>query len=283
MTVATEITAGVGVRGGYLFPLDDDGLPSIQVTTAVPQQGTLLFGIKTATSSDPAPQRFNHYGMDRVFAADTLPPTEAGTVTVTLAAGNLIVDAMAEGNKVRFSGNSTWRAGNSDKRGNEPILGGMFYRQALDTEPGSATFGKKRQWNIRFYPAARWTPASNPFEAGLTDKTIAGTPTPTGQTLWGENYTESSWGNSYAEYTEGNSNYQPRVNWHLGNGTLTAFQLSHPPFSADELLVFVDGTLTTPSAVNTSTSNPSFTLTSAAGTNGKKIIELIFTNVPGNS
>src|SRR5688572_16227680 len=271
MAVATEVTSGVGTRNGFFFPLDSDGLPSVGATSAVPVQGTMLFGIKTASTSDPEPQRIVHYGNDRPYAQDSLPPTEIGTVAVTLAAGNLILDAMAEGNLVRTIGNTVWRAGNSDQRGNEPIMGAMFYRQALDTELGSPTFGKLRQWNIRIYPAARWSPATASFEAAATEKTINGTPTPTGQTIWGENYNESSWGNSFAEYTEGVANYEPRLNAWLGNGTLTAFQLSHPPASSSELLVWVDGTLTTPSAVNVSTTNPAFTLSSAAGTNLKKI------------
>ena len=282
MVVATEITSGVGTRNGFLFTLDADGLPSAGATTAVPVEGTILFGIKTASTSDPEPQRIQHYGNDRAYAQDSLPPTEVGTVAVTLAAGNLIVDALAEGNLVRTIGNTVWRAGNSDQRGNEPILGALFYRQALDTEPGSPTFGKLRQWNIRIYPAARWSPATNSFEAQATDKTINGTPTPTGQTIWGENYQEATWGNSYAEYTEGVGNFEPRLNSWRGNGTLVAFQLSHPPAATDELLVWVDGTLTAPSAVNTSTTNPAFTLSSPAGTNDKKIIGLIFTREPGN-
>jgi hypothetical protein len=281
--MANEVTAGVGTRYGVLFPLDEDGLISVASTSAVPVQGTLITGIKTATTSDPAPQRITHYGQDRPYAQDSLPPTEVGTVTVTSADGNLIVDALAEGNKVRTIGNSEWRGGNTDKRGNEPILAAMFYRQSLDTQPGSPTFGKLRQWNIRAYAAARWSPSTASYEAGATVKTINGTPTPTGQTLWGENYDETSWGNSYAEYTEGNANYQPRINAWLGNGTLTAFQLSHPPASTDELLVWVDGTLTVPSAVNISTSNPAYTLSSASGTNAKKIIAMIFTDRPGIS
>lgn len=281
MGVATEITAGIGTRGGWFMPLDDDGLPSVRTTSAIPVQGTLISGIDTATTNDPAPQRITHYGQDRPYAADSLPPTEVGTVSVTSADGNLIVDSMIEGNKVRTIGNTVWRGGNTDKRGNEPIMGAYFYRQALDTEPGSPTFGKLRQWNIRIYPAARWSPATASYEQTKTTKTINGTPTPTGQTIWGENYQESTWGNSYAEYTDGNANFQPRINAWLGNGTLTAFQLSHPPAATDELLVWVGGTLTAPSAVNTSTTNPAFTLTSAAGTNATKIIAMIFTNVPG--
>jgi hypothetical protein len=276
-----EITAGVGTRYGVFFPLDEDGLISVTTTSAVPVQGTLISGIKTATTSDPAPQRFTHYGQDRPYAQDSLPPTEVGALTITSEDGNLIVDALAEGNKVRDIGNTKWRGGNTDKRGNEPILGALFYRQALDTTPGSPTFGKLRQWNVRIYPAARWSPATSSMEAGATVKTLNGTPTPTGQTIWGENYQESTWGNSYAEYTEGNTNYQPRLNWYRGNGTLTAFQLSHPPAATDELLVWVDGTLTVPSAVNVSATNPAFTLSSAAGTNAKKVIALILTDAPG--
>ena len=282
MGVAMEITSGVGTRNGFLFPLDEDGLISVNTTSAIPVEGTLLFGIKTATTSDPEPQRIVHYGNDRPYAQDSLPPTEVGTVAITLAASNLIVDSMTEGNKVRETGNMVSRAANSDNRGNEPILAAMFYRQALDTEPGSPTFGKLRQWNMRTYPAARWATATSSYEAQATDKTINGTPTPTGQTIWGENYQESTWGNTFAEYTESVVNYEPRWNAHLGNGTMTSFQLSHPPASAEELLVWVGGTLTVPVSVNTSLTNPSYTLSSAAGTNLVKLISLIGTREPSN-
>jgi len=243
----------------------------------------LIAAIKTASTSDPEPQRITHYGSDRPFSQDSLPPTTVGNFTITTADSNLALDSMAEGNLVRSINQDVWRAGNSDQRGNEPIIAAMFYRQALDTLPGSGTFGKLRQWNVRIYPAARISPSTQSYEAGATDKTYAGTPTPTGLTLWGETYTEATWGNTYAEYTEGVTNYEPRINWWLGSGTLTAFQLSHPPASTDALSVWIDGTLTVPSAVNISVTNPSFTLTSAAGTGAKKIIALIETLNPGNS
>lgn len=281
--VAKEIVAGVGTRYGALIPLDSDGLPSINVTTAVPMQGTMIAAIKTASTDDPEPQRFTHYGQDRPYAQDSLPPTTVGTFTVTAGNVNLILDAMAEGNNVVTINDGVWRAGNSDQRGNEPIVGAMFYRQALDVKPGSGTFGKLRQWNIRIYPAARVSPTTQSFDAGITEKSYAGTPTPTGLTIWGQTYTEAVWGNTYAEYTEGVRDYEPRLNWWLGNGTLTAFQLSHPPATSTSLDVWVDGTLTTPSAVNVSTTNPAFTLSSAAGTGAKKIVAIVYTLNPGNS
>jgi hypothetical protein len=281
---AKEIVAGVGTRYGVLIPLDTDGLPSINVTQAAPMQGTLIAGIQSAATNDPEPQRFTHYGQDRPYAQDTLPPNTVGNFTITAGNVNLILDAMAEGNNVvTINSNGVWRAGNSDQRGNEPIVGAMFYRQALDTYPGSATFGKLRQWNIRIYPAARIAPTTQPFDAGINSKSYAGTPTPTGNTIWGQIYTEATWGNSFAEYTEGVVNYEPRLNWWRGNGTLTAFQLSHPPASSSDIDVWVDGTLTAPSAVNVSTTNPAFTLSSASGTNQKKIVALIYTQNPGNS
>lgn len=281
--VAKEIVAGVGTRYGVLIPLDSDGLPSIQSSTAVPQQGTMIAGIKTATTSDPQPQRFTHYGQDRPQAQDSLPPTEVGTWVVTADNVNLLVDAMAEGNTVVTINQGVWRAGNSDQRGNEPIIGAMFYRQALDTKPGSGTFGKLRQWNIRIYPASRVAPSTQSYEAGITDKTYQGTPTPTGLTIWGQQYTEAVWGNSYAEYQEGIQNYEPRLNWWLANGTLVAFQLSHPPAVAGTtaaLDVWVDGTLTTPTSVVISTTNPAFTLGAAPGV-GKKVVAMVYTSEPG--
>ena len=278
-----EITSGIGTRRGLAIPLDTrDGLPSINVSQAAPMQGTLIFGIKSATTSDPEPQRFTHYGQDDPYAQDTLPPQTVGNFTIVTAASNLALDAMVEGNSIVTINQDVWRAGNSNQRGNEPIMAAMFYRQALDTEPGSGTFGKLRQWNVRIYPAARISPATQSYDAGMTDKTYAGTPTPTGLTIWGQTYTESTWGNTRAEYTEGVTNYEPQPNWWLGNSTLTAFQLSHAPVTSTSLTVWVDGTLTTPASVNTSSTNPSFTLTSAAGTDQKKIFALIETLNPGN-
>jgi hypothetical protein len=280
---AKEIVGGVGTRYGVLIPLDSDGLPSIQSSTAVPQQGTMIAGIKTAITSDPEPQRITHFGQDRPQAQDSLPPTTVGNFTITADSVNLIIDAMAEGNTVRSINTGKWRAGNSDQRGNEPIIAAMFYRQALDMQPGSGTYGKLRQWNTRIYPAARVSPTTQPYDAGATDKSYAGTPTPTGLTLWGETYTESQWGNNYAEYTEGVVDYEPRINWYLGNGTLLAFQLSHPPAIAGTtgaLDVWVAGTLTTPSAVNISLTNPAFTLAAPPAV-GAKVVAMVYTTQPG--
>src|SRR5690348_8716849 len=105
---AKEIVGGSGTRYGVLIPLDADGLPSVNSTTAVPQQGTLIAGIKTAATSDPEPQRITFYGQDRPFAQDSLPPTAVGTFTITAADFNLILDSMAEGNNVVTINQGVW-------------------------------------------------------------------------------------------------------------------------------------------------------------------------------
>lgn len=272
-----QIISGVGARWGWIIPLDSDGLPSINTSTAVPQQGTIIQGIKSASFNDPEPQRITHYGNDRPFAQDSLPATDVGSFTVVTAKSNMVLDAMVEGNKIRAVDSINFRAGNTDKRGNEPQVTFMIYRQALDTTKGSSTFGKLRQWHLKFYPSIRLSPAQEAFEQGATDKSYNATPTPVTTTPWNELMNETNWGNTEAEFIDGYTDYQPVVNWWLGNGTLTAFQLSHAPYSSSHIHVWVDGTLTSPSAVNASSANPAFTL-GAAATHQKKVFALIETN-----
>ena len=272
-----QIVSGVGARWGYVIPLDSsDGLPSINTSTAVPAQGTIVQGIKSASFNDPEPQRITHYGNDRPFAQDSLPATDVGSFAIVTAKSNMVLDAMVEGNKIRTVDDIYFRATNTDKKGSEPQVGFMVYRQALDTTKGSATFGKLRQWHLKIYGSVRITPAQEAFEQGATDKTYNCTPTPVSTTIWNEPYNETNWGNTEGEALDGMTDYQPVLNWWLGNGTLTSFQLSHAPFSSTHIHVWQDGTLVTPSAVATG-ANPAFTL-GAAATNAKKLIALIETN-----
>ena len=280
--VSKEVVSGVGARYGAVFNLDSNGLPLPATTSAVPVQGSLIQGIKTLTITDPESQRITHYGEDQPFAQDSLPATEAGSFQMTTAKTNLILDAMVEGNKIRTLSNLHMRGGNSSKKGSEPLVFAYFYRQALDTTKGSATFGKLRQWQLRLYPSTRLTPQTESFEQGATDKTYQGTPTPVASTPWGEIFNEANWGQVASEYVDFTTDYQPRINTYLGNGVLTAFQLSHPPVTSDQLHVFVDGTVVSPSAVNVSATNPAFTLTVAPGSLNA-VFAIVETTSPGNT
>ena len=284
MTVAKDIVAGAGTRYGVTFPLGTDGLPNVTVASATLIQGTLIQGIKSANIDDPDPRPVNHVGNDGVLAADSLPPTSVGAVTVDTAATNLALDALFEGNKVRTLGNTKWRAVNSDKAGNEAQVLMAFYRQAIDVDPTSATYGKLRQWHGALFPSIRVSPKSQPFGEAETNKSYNGIPTPVKDTPWGESLDETDWGASRAEYLEFTMNYHPRFNAGLGNGTLVSFVLSHPPFSSAELLVFncTTGAVLTPTGVTTTSANPSFTL-GAAVADGTKLFVVIGTNEPGES
>lgn len=278
-----QIVSGVGVRLMEVFPLDTaDGLPSCNTSSATPVTGTLIEGIKSFTYTDPDVQRVTHYGDDNPFAADALPPAEVGKMAFTTAKSNLKVDAMLEGTKVASIDGLQMRAANSNKRGQEPQVLINVFRQALDTDKTSATFGKLRQWHGALVPSVRVSPKSQSMEQGATDKSYDGTPTPVAVTPWNQAFDETTWGATQGEYIEYTADYNPRMNVWRGNGTLTAFNLSKAPVDAAHLHVWQDGTLVTPSAVNTSTANPAFTLGSPAP-NAKKLIAIIEHNGSNNT
>lgn len=279
---AKNIISGVGARYAAIWNLGSDGLPDANVASATLVNGSLIQGLKTVTVNDPDPQRFTHYGDDTPFAQDSLPPTEVGSITITAAKQNKVIDAMIEGNKVVTKGQMQMRAANTDKMGAEPQVMLFAYQQALDTDKASGTFGKLRQWNAYLWPSLRLSGKTKSMEQGISDKTYAGTPTKVTETPWNEAFSESVWGNAQSEYIDITCDYQPRINVGLGDGTITGFALTHPPVDSNHIWVVVDGTPATPSAVNVSTTNPAFTLSSPPGV-GKKIFVIVETNAPGTS
>lgn len=274
-------TAGVGIRYGAVYNLID-GLPLPAVASATPMNGTLIEGIKTNTVSDPAPRRITHFGDDRAYAQDSLPATESGSFNFTTSKTNMDLDAMLEGGQVRTINSNKFLAGNTDNKGSEPQVLLNIYRQALDVDKSSATFGKLRQWEGRLYPSVRITKTTPSYEAENTDITYEATPTPVKYTAWGEQFTEANWGVTEGEYISYVTDYQPRFNFYRGDGTIVAFALSHAPVDSNAVTVWIDGTLTSPSSVVTTVANPAFTLGSAAGV-GKLVTALIETNAPGDN
>ncbi len=274
--------AGVGARYGSIFNLNSDGLPLPAVASATPLGGTLVQGIKTVTVDDPEPRQITHQGDDQPFAQDSLPAIEAGSFQFTTAVTNLDLNAMLEGGKVRTVNSNKMAGGNTDNRGNEPQVMFMAYRQALDVDKTSVTFGKLRQWEVRVYPSARISRLTDSFEAENVDKSYSAAPTRVKYTPWNEQLTEANWGFTEAEYLEMVTDSQPRPNMYRGDGTLVEFELTHPPVDANAITVWVDGTETAPSAVDVSSTNPAFTM-AAAPTVDKLVFALIETNEPGDS
>lgn len=270
---AKDITSGVGVRYAEAWVLNaTTGLPDVGFNSGTLIPGTLIQGIKTFNYNNPAPQRIQHYGDDRPFAQDALPPTEVGSFTITTAKTNLALDAFTEGTKeVTLDTVVKARAGNTDNRGSEPQLFLNVFRQALDTQRSSATFGKLRQWHSALIPSTRIINNLQSMDQAATVRTYEGIPTPVTATPWNQAFDTTTWGATRGEYIEMTSDYKPIWAFCLGNGTLTTFALPKPPIDTAHTHVWVNGTLATVSSVNTSASNPSVTISSATGSNNNLV------------
>jgi hypothetical protein len=275
-----ELVAGAGTRYGCVYELDaDTGLPLPANSTTSPYVGTEIYGIKGASATDPGIRRITHIGMDRPIAQDTLPSTDAETFQFTTSVTNFQLDNTLEGTETREYTNFNSRLVNSEGKGDEAQVAAWFYRQAIDVDPNSGTKGKLRQWNARSYPSTRISTQTDPYEQAEVDKTYEGSPSSSILTMWGETYTVANWGRREGFHSEHTLAAHPRWNFYRANGTLTQFLLSHAPVDADHLLVWIDGTQTAPSGVNTTATNPAFTMSSAPA-NNKLVAALIQTNNP---
>lgn len=278
---AKDIVSGVGARYAEAFILDaTTGLPAVAFNSGTLVGGTLVEGIKTFTYTSPEPQQFTHYGDDRPFAKDSLPPTEVGSFVITTAKSNLAFDAFTEGTKeVTLDTVVKARAGATDNRGSEPRLLVNVFRQALDTQKGSSTFGKLRQWHSALIPSTRVVNQMQSMEQGITTKTYNGIPTPVTYTPWNQAFDSTTWGATQGEYIELIHDYKPVWAFGQGNGTLTVFALPKPPIDVAHTHAWVNGTLATVSSVNTSATAPTMTL-SVAPTGSAFIAACIEHNQP---
>lgn len=281
MAVASSsIVAGVGARYGVVYVLDSSGLPLPATAGSLPYTGTIVEGIKDYTLTGAEPQQINHYGDDRVFAADQLAPTEAPSFAMTTGKDNQTLDKGLTGVKERVYSTTRGKfiAAETNKRGQEPQVAGWFFRQALDVAKGSPTFGSLRQYNTRSINSMKVSVNPNGAAQTLADQTYSAVITPTTKTFWGESYSNDIWGCTEASLNRGNINY-PGV-WHFYQGTETigTFLLDYAPVDGDAtaIMVFVAGSYTVPGSV-TFGSNPAFSL-SAVPPNGSLVAALVMTD-----
>lgn len=276
---AKAIVSGVGVRYADAFILDPEtGFPEATLNSGTLQRGVEIEGIKSFDYSDPDPQLFTHYGSDNPFAQDSLPATEVGSFNVTTAKTNKTLDAyVSDLNVVTLDGTIKAIAGNTNKKGFEPQILFNVFRQALDTEQGSATFGKLRQWDLAMIPSTRLVSKMQSQNQGITDKAYKGIPTPVVETPWGETLTDAIWKATQAEYLSLTTDYRPVSCVGLGNGTLTTFGLPVVPIDTAHTHFWVSGTLATVSSVDTTANAPKATLSVAPALNAE-IFAIVETN-----
>lgn len=265
MMAAKDIVVGVGARYGAAFKLNPvTGLPDLGFNSGTLTPGTMVEGLKSLALESPQPQLFNPYGDDSVYAQDALPPTEIGGGTMVSSKTNLSLQAFFDDTLVVNEGDLEIVVGNTDKRGSEAQMMVYAYRQALDVQKGSSTFGKLRQWNMSIIPATRVFTNAPSYEQGLVDRTYNLAPTPVTTTPWAKGINASGFGANRGAYLEATSTYKPELVAGFGNGTLAQFALPRIPVSSAFVRFWVNGTLATVSSLNTS-NNPSVTLSPVPG------------------
>jgi hypothetical protein len=235
-----------------MYLINSSGYPDGDESGAVAYDGIRLEGAKSFTSTVPDPRIVTHTGDDRAFAQDVLPPTEMETATLTTGKTNLSLDAALTGTKVEdLLGDVNMGVTSSDKQGAEPQVMVFGWRQALDTEKGSSTYGQRR-YITRMYPSCRIIPKPASMEDGAADEnSYSVVPTVVTKTPWGKALAEITNGATEGQSLRFISSNPLMMNKWNGNGTLSTFTLSNTPISATKTRVHANGTVATVSSVDT--------------------------------
>lgn len=247
-----QIASGAGLRHVRFWLVDVDGFPSGSQSGSDGYSGRRLEGVKTFQANVPDVQPIRHTGDDRVFAQDHLPPTELETATITTGKTNLIVDAELSGIEIETLGDMQILGYGTDQQGFEEQVIVYGWRQALNTEEGSADFGT-RQYITTIYNSCRLTPKGGQMSEGAADENSYNlTPTPTTKKIWGEEFDADTLGYSTAIKTVLITDNPIMIERFDAPGGVTTFLLDFAPITAAKTKAFVDGTATTVASVNVS-------------------------------
>jgi len=250
--LSNEIRSGVGFRHVQLFALAADGYPNATDTSEY--AGLRISGARALTINDPEPQQISHLGDDRVFALDVLPPTEALSGELVVGKVNDVV-AQVIGDDLAVSVGEAQILGiGTDNRGDENQVALLAYRQTLDTDPDSTTFGSRR-WEFRLFPKTFVIERESGFQSAPEEKMYTIRPQFVTKHLWGTAFAVGTEGFEQAQGFRGISEYKPRLASFLGDSAETdfAFDTDFPAQSTDKIAVWVSGVLTTASITKATT------------------------------
>jgi len=255
----TQIVSGSGLRNIRAWLIDSAGYASDTESGTNGYSGFLIDGAKSFASTVPDSQLITHTGNDQPFAQDVLPPTELESATLTTAKSNLTSDGKLTATLVETIGTDIVLGGAStNKQGCEPQVLLMGWRQALDTDAASATFGARRYYTT-FYPSARVVPQGGPMEEGGADvNTYQVAPTPVTKKPWGVAFTDLVNGYTRAQRLRLISDNPLMLEGFVTSGSDATFSLDFAPISAAKTHVWFYGTPQTVSSV--SVANKTFTL-----------------------
>ena len=257
--------SGVGFRYCVLYALDGDGYPDAPSTAGELYEGQAVSGVKELTLDEPEPEFVEHFGDDRIFAVDILPAKSSMGGELRVGKVNDTVDAMVTDNLSFTVAEAKLFPIATDKRGDENQVGMLVFRQSLDTDPGSSTYGK-RVWEFKILPRTFLIPREGGFNENPEDKAYTIRPMVVTQHLWGESFSSGVEGCSEAQALRGVSEYKPNIVTWTTDGTATQFLFptAKPNQAAAKAKSWLDGTVVTADTVGTA--NLEFTTAPTAGT-----------------
>lgn len=220
MGAPTNINSGVGFRHAQVLLLDANGI--VYSTGTTPYEGIRISGAKALVINDPEPQQIMHQGDDSIFAVDSLPPTESLSGELRAGKQSGTLDEMLTSVKNVTIGEASLFAIGTDRRGDETQVMLLAYRQAVDTDPASTTYGK-RVWQLRLFPRCYVIPRESGFEDTPEDRSYSIRPQFVNQYPWGVALTIATENTLRVQGFRGVAEYKPKVVSFVTNGTTTEF------------------------------------------------------------
>jgi len=212
MAVPSSLFATVGFRNLRVFALDANGyMAATTATTAY--EGIRVTKNKVLTITHPEARLIIHHGDDRIFALDTLPPTEPLTGEVTLANFNLDFDALVGNVKVVTQNEAKMILVASDQQGFEPLVGLFAYQQGVDVDDTGSTYGGRR-WHFAMLPQAWVIKRMPPMNENPANPMYTVRPQFVTKYLTGSAFASATEGATQAQLVHGIVNYKPKlVSW----------------------------------------------------------------------
>lgn len=269
MTAPSGISSGVGFRHAQVLALDSNGIISASGTTAY--SGITISGAKALTINDPEPRQIVHTGDDAVFALDTLPPQEPISGELRMGKQSDALDALLSDVNAVTVGEATLFPIGTNRRGDEAQVALLAYRQAVDTDDTSATYGK-RVWQLRLFPRCYVIPRESGFEDNPEERTYTIRPQFITQYPWGVQLTTAIEDCVRAQGFRGSAEYKPKIVAFVTNNTTTQFTLPVDAHAATKIKSWLVNTTGT-GAVSTATTATTQTLTyTTAPTTGTLVV-----------
>jgi hypothetical protein len=243
-----------------VFALDSNGYPNA-ISATTPYQGVSVVGARLVNINDPEPRRITHFGDDHILQLDVLPPQEAMTGELQTATVNDDLDALlANVNSFAVDTEIKGLLLNTEKKGSEPQVGVLGYRQSLDTNGN-------RVWRSIVFPKAVLVPRESNMDDNPEARSYPITPMIVTKHLWGTAFASGTEGATQAQAVRLVTAGKPKIIAWLGDGSTTTFTLptAYPASSTSKMHVYDNGTLTPPTT--TATTSLVYTTAPANGHN----------------